>query len=179
MARINKHLFIDDYEIEELSSLQRIMHQPKKVGAVLRHPRNTTQIRSAPMWDAESDIYKMLYLADGVYYAVSNDGLNWEMPDLGRPNLFNTYPRNQVITETEDGRLRGGPGSVVLDTDDPDPNRRYKGIGGISANGYDFKYIDSPPVRASDETQIVYDQEKRRFLLLLVYSLAGVSSTGN
>lgn len=55
----------------------------------------------------------------GVAYARSADGVHWEKPDLGLVEFCGDRHNNLIST------LAHGTG-VMLDPDDPDPNRRYK-----------------------------------------------------
>lgn len=76
----------------------------------------------------DGDRYRMWYLAwpevppagnsSFVAYAESEDGIQWEKPDLSGSNIVN-LARHQA--------------SVVHDPDDPDPTRRYKAVGMIQS----------------------------------------------
>ena len=60
-----RQLFLDDAVIERIEKLARTMHQPTKRGAVLKpdipSDGKLIQVRSAPMWDDQEQVYKMLY----------------------------------------------------------------------------------------------------------------------
>ena len=57
-------------------------------------------------------------------YAVSQDGFNWERPDLGLIE-FNGNKDNNII-DLFDGQPCLTSAPVLYDPDDPDPNRRFK-----------------------------------------------------
>ena len=106
-----KYLFVDDLHIEERDNLARVLHQPEKFGAVLqpeyRWENIGVHINTAPMWDPEEEVYKLVYgsgaephdltTADLLMttvsaprrsqsffcYAISRDGVEWEKPFLG------------------------------------------------------------------------------------------------
>src|SRR5262245_50415585 len=59
-----RQLFLDDYVVAELQGLKRTLHQPRKLGAVIRGstPSETIQIRTAPVWDKDANVYKLWIL---------------------------------------------------------------------------------------------------------------------
>lgn len=148
-----KHLFIDDYYVEDIDNLARVLHQPRKFGSVLRPEHRWENIgagtRSAPMWDPTEGIYKLVYQASAepvdltkddllmtsaetptrrhsfYCYATSSNGVDWQKPFL------DLYPYEG---KSWDGKPIAGqnniiPGGIdaVRDPNDPDPSRRYKG----------------------------------------------------
>ena len=54
-----RQLFLDDFDIEQLSNLRRSLHQPIKKGAVIRNPDPdaTVQTRNAPYWDPDHEAF--------------------------------------------------------------------------------------------------------------------------
>ena len=147
-----KYLFIDDHNVEQVENLARILHQPRKHGAVLRPEHrwenNGTTLNNAPIWDSEKQVYKLVYgcasepvdwTADDLFmrgvtgprridsyfcYAESADGVIWEKPTL---DLY------EYEAMAWNGKRIGGANNIipggkpaVLDPHDPDPNRRYK-----------------------------------------------------
>jgi len=59
-----RQLFLDDTGIEMIDNLSREMHQPRKLGAVIRPDCSigitSHQTRTAPIWDPDEQIYKFL-----------------------------------------------------------------------------------------------------------------------
>ena len=60
---------------------------------------------------------------EGLCYATSKDGLNWEKPALGLIEFEGSRANNLVMRRATHGIHAGG---VLKDYDDPDPSRRYK-----------------------------------------------------
>ena len=147
-----KYLFIDDHHVEEMNNLARVLHQPEKQGAVVqseyRWENIGVHIQTAPMWDPDEGVYKLVYgsgaeppdltLDDLMMitvsapnrgenffcYATSEDGINWEKPFL---ELFE-YEVNSYRGEPIGKQNNIIPNSTtpVRDPNDPDPKRRYK-----------------------------------------------------
>ncbi|OHB75057.1 MAG: hypothetical protein A2W31_04765 [Planctomycetes bacterium RBG_16_64_10] len=132
-------LFVDDYLLAATENIRREVHHPTK------HPANPLLIGDKP-WeergtvfqivrrDEASGRFRMWYagyvnfrLPDGVpvrfpaLYAESKDGITWDKPALGL-HEFNGSKENNIIIPA--GNLWG----LFVEPDDPDPNRRYKGI---------------------------------------------------
>jgi len=191
-----KHLFIDDQVVEEIDNLARKLHQPRKYhgNAVLRPEHRwenaSIQIRTTPGWVPEEGVFKMLYFAsaapseagtggppgDGSFicYATSEDGVNWEKPFLG----LHDYEARLWTGEPVGGQNNIVPtGSMlapVYDPGDPDPQRRYKGMGWrkgaaglvpmVSPDCLRWRYLDVEPVPSSDEAHFSFDGERRLFI---------------
>lgn len=143
-----RQLFLDDQGLDTIEGLKRAMHSPRKLGAVIR-PRyfdgqeTSIQTRSGPQWDAQLGRYRLWLISNDCYE--SADGLHWT-PTTGRPSVA-------VI-------------NAVIDPDDPDPKRRYKGLVSrdatrepvISADGIDWQKLDVPPIPSQDESNLSYDE---------------------
>jgi hypothetical protein len=147
-----KYLFIDDHHIEEIDNLARILHQPRKFGAVLqpqfRWENIGVNIVASPMWDPSEEVYKLIYGAtaesldfstadlltnsvsapsrgDGFYcYATSRNGFNWEKPFLELYDYEGLAYTGKPIGN-QNNIIPNGV-SCVRDPNDPDPGRRYK-----------------------------------------------------
>ncbi len=85
----------------------------------------------AVIYDADEAKFKMWYNASAVpgrgrawCYAVSEDGQNWEKPELGLFE-FNGSKANNIVAFWNDPSFSG----VFKDSHDPDPARRYKAWG--------------------------------------------------
>ena len=132
----SKQLFIDRRFIEKSENIELTVNPPvKRPGAVLK---------SDKPWDAfnliyysiakDGDVYKMWYQAydddqwgrgvPRMCYAVSQDGLNWEKPNLGLVE-YNGSKENNILLE-EPSKL----GYVFIDPHGK-PEQRYKMLSGI------------------------------------------------
>ena len=81
-------------------------------------------------------------------YSTSEDGVNWENPELGFYEWRGSKKNNIALA----------PGSehlahIIRDETDPDPQRRYKALFGsngrkpaVSADGFEWTMLDVPPV---------------------------------
>lgn len=141
-----RQLFIDDYDIERMHCLERV------VNPVHKYERNPVlkgeepwcwraQVYGTAMLDPTDSRFKLWYLAipglpnppmiDGrlrvphttlVAYATSEDGIHWEKPNLGQVN-FEGSKKNNLLAVGRDNREGI---TVLLDQRASDPNRRYK-----------------------------------------------------
>lgn len=132
-----KQLFVDDYIIDELTGVKKVLNpfQKYKANPVLKldkpweYPGKIGQF--ATIYDEQEHVYKAWYhaarirhdKAPKVYgcYATSKDGVNWGKPNLG---LFD------YEGSTQNNILNPKPGevalSVVKDRGEADPAKRYK-----------------------------------------------------
>ena len=187
-----KQLFIDAGIVENIDNLARKLHQPEKFrgNAVVRPEsrweNGAIQIRTTPAWVPEEGLFKMLYSAAAeplptgeggpfICYATSPDGVNWEKPFLGLHDYEAlTWRGTPVGTENNivsTGRRLLAP---IYDARDPDPQRRYKGMGwqkgqpgltpAISADCLHWKYLDVPVVPSSDEAHLTYHADRGLFV---------------
>jgi len=146
--RAHKTLFLDDHHIAEMTGLKRVMHRPVKKGAVFMPHGETDGIRvqtaSAPVWVPEEGVFKLFYMGFpyrnhgwivgeiGSALAVSPNGLDWKRPVLNKVEIGGSTANNRFFV---DPNLRWGANKlmeVIHDPDDPDPQRRYKGLLGAS-----------------------------------------------
>jgi hypothetical protein len=179
LTKGHKLLFIDPSALQEATAVTWKVHQPHKVGAVMRPDLpwegNSIQIRSAPIWSAEEHVWKLWYFGAGdgrSGFATSQDGIHWEKPNLGKVLFNGTKDNNMVaVTGTIPDRAAGMIENVVYDPDDPDPNRRYKALAGtenrrpvVSANGVDWTALDTPPISGDDESSMYYDRSSKLFI---------------
>ncbi|MES1213373.1 MAG: hypothetical protein ABUL64_02195, partial [Singulisphaera sp.] len=175
-------LFFDDEFVTESHNLTRCMHQPQKRGAVLRPDRSISeewiQIRSAPAWIPAEGRYYMAFLSRRTgpcdsLVAYSRDGLHWERPQLDRPGIDLT---NRVVVENPLPRFNE-TSNIVFDPDDMDPARRFKALVGAEgrlpaagADGVSFRLLNERVINSSDESQLLYDRARRRFVATLKVS---------
>ncbi len=177
-----RHLFIDGQAVEETVKVTQTMHQPTKRGVVVRPDRPSDgvwiEIRDAPFWVPDEQIYKMYYLYgtdhdgnSGTAYAESEDGLTWRKTIVGRALDHGSTENNHVSVEPDlrwpDNYLNG----VVYDPDDTEPSRRYKAFIGahsrqpnVSANGFDWNRLPVAPLESMDESQMTLDRDRRTFI---------------
>jgi len=191
-----KHLFIDDHVVEEIDNLVRKLHQPLKFerNAVVRPEHRwenaAIQIRTTPAWVPEERVFKMLYFASAgpvdsdiggpsgtgsfICYATSEDGVNWEKPFLGLHDYEAFSWRGKPIGKENNIVPAGMMLAPIYDAGDPDPERRYKGMGwregvrgltpSVSADCLHWKYLDVPQVPSSDEAHFTHDEENRLYI---------------
>ena len=137
-----KQLFLDDLLIAERSRISNFMYRPDK------HPNNPI-IRADKPWEMESGIsglssrsiiydaeercFKMWYRApewqNGLSpwcYASSQNGYDWEKPDLGLYEYKGSRRNNILAAWDAANDVAFG---TVYKTPDPDPQGRYKGMG--------------------------------------------------
>ncbi len=181
-----KQLFLDDFVVQQISGLRRTMHRPTKRGAVLRpdipSDGSLVQIRSAPMWVPDEQVYKLIYIAYtmddhstiGPALALSKDGVRWDKPQLGQMAVRGSTKNNRIVIDPKLRWPSNAFENVIYDPDDPDPSRRYKGLLGaqgrvpvVSPDGVHWKKLDVPTIPSSDESQLVHDREHGRFLAML------------
>lgn len=134
----NPQLFLDNLLIASSSNVKKVFHPPQK------HPDNPLMTQEHPweerylqiygtvLYDGETDRFRMWYMSSAsidaapeslVCYAESEDGVHWTKPMVG-PSPWNGHDRNNIV-------LFGGHGICVMrDDSDPNPDRRYKGLGG-------------------------------------------------
>lgn len=175
-----KQLFVDASALEKVDGLSWQLHQPKKVGAVIRVDQpwegRSIQIRSAPVWSIEDGAWKIWYFSDNriTGIALSKDGVHWNKPDLGlvefrgsKSNNLVALPPNATGPANSTGMLM----NVVLDPDDPDLGRRYKALWGtkdrrpvVSRDGLNWKALDVPPISSDDESSLYHDRDQRLFI---------------
>ena len=127
-------LFVDQVLVRSAESISFTLHPARK------HPLNPLlkaefpwegwrlEIYGSVIYDEESRLFKMWYLGETpdipdypLLYATSRDGVHWEKPFVGAVSYAKADKHNIVAT----GLLLA---SVIRDSRDPDPQRRYKMI---------------------------------------------------
>ena len=176
-----RQLLLDDYIVEHVEHLRRTMHQPVKRGPVLKaeEPWEGVFIGafSPPMWVPEEGVFKQIYECrydkpgqpNQYALATSTDGVRWEKPKLGLVEFDGTRDNNLFPTP-DNCRLV----HVVFDPDDPDPQRRYKGLltipGGrvpvVSPDCLHWQKLDAQ-LPSSDAGTMAFDRDRRLFMALL------------
>ncbi|MFH1009353.1 MAG: hypothetical protein V1800_17900 [Candidatus Latescibacterota bacterium] len=119
-----------------------------------------------------------------VCYAVSQDGLEWERPNLGRIRIQGSGDNNILFA---DSGFFLGCVTVICDVDDPDPGRRYKMLvydhdgasrdgarTAISPNGIDWNFVGEFPVLPSQDTPCLWhDREAGVYVAFLKTRIDG------
>jgi hypothetical protein len=131
-----KQFFVDDYIVEGLSGLERVLHEAQRApeSPVLwgEHAWEKwgTWIYGSVFQDESSGQLRMWYQTNAgspegalVCYATSEDGLSWHKPELGVV-AFRGSRANNIVWAT--GYSDAYCPSVIYDPRDPDPQRRYK-----------------------------------------------------
>jgi hypothetical protein len=173
-----RELFMDDYRIQEMIDVQRIIIPGTKskilIAATEPWEGNSTYIYGTVLKDEPAGSgYRMWYTAylDAHYYlcyATSKDGVNWIKPKLGVFD-FKGSKENNICSD--------GGGTVVYDETDPDPARRYKLMRFqgekeffgynifVSPDGINWERGASKPVLPyGDVANIAFDKEKKLYI---------------
>lgn len=142
-------LFLDDHVIARMDGVKRTLCRPA------RHPGNPLMVQDQPweqrliklygtvLYDAGARIFRCWYLATesdrGVpdtpeapgtaeycqCYAESRDGITWTKPMVG-PGRYGPYEKHNIVIPDAHGF------SVLFTPEDPDPERRFRGVGGAT-----------------------------------------------
>lgn len=180
-----RQLFIDDVGIKEIINLTRKMHQPRKLGAVIRSDRSigitSHQTRTAPVWDPMEKVYKFLVHGrpddmniSACSYFESKDGLHWTKPSLNQIEYHGSTDNNYLSVDA--GIYRLAPVLFVYDPSETDPSRRFKGSAHfmhrindqqsepsvgflVSPDARNWKMLDGISVRSSDKQNISWQKE--------------------
>ena len=134
-------LFLDEEGVVNIDNLSRTMHQPVKRGPVVKpdipSDGSSIQIRSAPMWDHEQKVYKLIYSASGpenvtesgmalAYRPTASTGRS---PNSDRGSKCVARSGTTASRATRHQRLLPPPfENTVHDADDADLSRRFKGL---------------------------------------------------
>lgn len=160
--QVSKHLFFDRDQYENIQSITQTMNPPRKHDAAVMLPDrpweqvNKTQITAYGTVLREAGGFKMWYqiywlpvpfdrdkqrLVYG--YATSHDGLEWDKPILGLKQYMGSTANN-VLAGDDDHMCHGA--TVIADSHEVDPSRRYKliavpGYLGYSADGIHWRRV--------------------------------------
>ncbi|MST93657.1 MAG: hypothetical protein EXS33_00015 [Pedosphaera sp.] len=182
-----RQLFLDDFVIGDLNQVSRVIHQPTKyagnpvVRADVPTDGNFIQIRDAPCWEEQEQVWKMWYLrfgddgngAGGAGYARSKDGLHWEKPVLGVVESHGSRNNNLVTVKDEP---RAFIHHVFLDPH-AQPAQRYKGMIEsrglqplVSADGFVFTKLAVPVIPSGDESHVNWDERQQQYILTVKHN---------
>ncbi len=146
----HKQLFLYKDLVEDSQDVVRRLHRPRRYegNPVLTVDRPWESGGNVELWggsvlyDEDDSMFKMWYrtapdleviedghdVPEGGYracYAVSEDGLHWEKPELGLRE-FDGSTRNNMLPPSKDGSGYIRRPNLIKDYEEPDPNRRYK-----------------------------------------------------
>lgn len=146
-----RQLFLDDRGIAEIQNLNRVMHQPEKIGPVITSsdPLKTVQTRTAPDWDPHEQVYKTWTIRNDPVLHQSTDGIAWV-----------TGPDPNMRTDL-----------VVYDASDLDPNRRFKAVlpnvgVAVSPDGINWSTVPGVAgVPSGDEYNLSFDEQNHQYIL--------------
>lgn len=129
-------LLLDNHVVDDVWMVRRSPELPlkcRKNPVLISGPpmEGCTVVAQSVLYDDEDKLFKMWYtISDSVApppgirrvtrpaYAVSEDGVHWEKPNLGLVEWKGSKDNNLL--------LENGVPSVIKDPADPDPSRRYK-----------------------------------------------------
>lgn len=173
-----RELFLDDYRLDSMVDVQRVVH-PGKKSPPLISPTEPWEGRAVYIYGTvlkeqpEGSGYRMWYTTfNGDYYlcyATSTDGLTWHKPHLGLVDFKGSKDNN--IT-------RVGGGALIYDPDDRDSERRYKLMSYSAApkdkagywvcfspDGLHWTpYAGNPVIAYGDVASVAYDRQARLFI---------------
>ena len=131
-----KQLFLDNYIIESMTNIKRVIHPAQKyAGNPVLWPSEPWEPKLAVLYGSvieDQGKYKMWYKSGmGVGYAESNDGIEWVKPQLDlvkidgrKTNLL--FVKREKFKGPESLPTFWEPFGVHKDEKAPDPSRRYK-----------------------------------------------------
>lgn len=153
-----RQLFVDDHIIESMDNVRRTMHQPRKKGAVIRpdvhQGESFFQIRSAPHWDKDKQVYRLNVCGKKTKIYESADGLHWKEAGTSELEVWVT----------------------VYDEADPNPLHRHKALlpidnnhitqlgAAVSPDMITWSLLDIPPIDSYDEWNLSLDRDTGTFI---------------
>ena len=168
-------MFTDDWLIDTMTGLHLKLHHPVPQEVVLKFDRPWEGSESwAPNVMKEGDTYRLWYRArrskevSGQAYAVSQDGTQWDRPNLGIIEFEGSTNNNLVWTKP------GGNMNPFLDQNpDAHPSQRYKAIvrgSGViyalqSSDGLHWKLMQEEPIltdRPFDSPNVAFWDTNRK-----------------
>ena len=183
--RDQRQLFLDDRAIEGCRNVRRRLHRPAIHGPIIepQGEQVSVQSRSIPYFNPDKGHWEWWYWANHpcepygpwhstavayTHYAVSDDGFEWDLPELGLHALNGSTANNIAMDPALGERALY---HILCDPRDVDPAQRYKAMMGhhnraphVSANGFDWTAVDTPSVQSSDESHLTWDPQTQRFI---------------
>ncbi len=166
-------LFLDDFLVDSMENLQRTIVTPEK------HPANPLIVQDKPwesrfleiygtvLYEEDSGRFRCWYLGSEhngsppdtpehpktaeyvTCYAESSNGIAWSKPFIG-PRPYGSRNNHNILIEGTHGFC------VLPEPDDPDPRKKYKGVGGplwgYSPDGIHWETHDWRPAVGKNDT---------------------------
>ncbi len=144
-------LFVDDVELYSTSGVRRRVHACQKLPRPVLEPKrpwegNRIYLYGSVHYDETKRRFRMWYQSfpkqttrdkrldrnrhSLVMLAESEDGVHWQRPELGRYK-FAGSKKNNIVYDLNSP-------SILVDSHDPDPNRRFKMIGEVGESRHDL-----------------------------------------
>ena len=207
IERLNseRRMFVDLDEVSLRENVTRCFHSVQRHGPPVLCQQEPWEkmggMTASVIYDEQEQLFKCWYMA-GCYapekqhvqcLALSEDGVHWRRPNLGRHEALGSTANNIVIpAEYHDGQDHFE--TILKDPMDPDPNRRYKAIGwssydwdgplsgiytGTSPDGVQWQFTPEPvfshhprPATADvgpigDAQAMMIDPRRRRYVAFL------------
>jgi len=174
-----RQLFIDDWCVDRVCNIRRVFHRPvKHAGNPILVPDRPWEGNATFVFGAverqKSGQFRLWYYAHDpqpgnhkrsrTCLAVSDDGIRWEKPPVGVHEFGGSFDNNIVI-DTK------GVGSMIVDSDDPRPDFRYKlqlrysGTEGWSSpDGVHWTRRGVILPQSLDATSVHYDPVRRKYV---------------
>ena len=137
-----KQLLVDDYVVEQLSEVNRVVQQPQRVSdepiLVPEHPWEGSLLQMpCVLWDPQQGIFHMYYWAHTqneifTCYARSADGFQWEKPKLNLHVGPDGSKENNIVLRGEGKQARTR--YVIFNPRRDQPHRRFLAL-----------YVDNVP----------------------------------
>lgn len=175
-----RQLFLDDNVVASSTGLSKTMHQPVKKGAVVEPDQpweKWLETRCVPAWNEARGVFQ-LWLSTcspeniaGMTYAESADGIHWTKPILRQWAFKGSLENNFITPDPKLSWPHSVMENIILDPNDPDPSRRYKGFLGAeyrqpiaSPDGIHWSILDVPRIPSMDESNLSYDTLTQTFI---------------
>tara|TARA_B100000686_G_scaffold354995_1_gene468828 strand:+ start:11035 stop:12558 length:1524 start_codon:yes stop_codon:yes gene_type:complete len=198
-----KQLFLDDYSFQTITGLKKVIKRPSKQGYIIKPDRSKgqtlVQSNNKPIWNPDINKWELWYLAfynapfqgpgninwGDYHYATSNDGVEWEYPNLGLYEWENSYHNNLAYHSKLDflkRRAQKNPANIserrlqhlIRDDNDKDINKLYKGLfsnsdtlnryPAFSSNGFEWFFPNIEGIYSEDTSSLMFDSFKSQFV---------------
>ena len=162
-----KHLFIDDAFVQRMENITFVVNPPRKAERVIENIKGPFRKHLTIVEDEDGVIrlYNSIH-DDFLAIRTSKDGINWQIPDLGRGEYRGQ--KNIVLKE-----MVGGLGNPFIDPNGP-PETRWKYISGYhrrgiyvytSPDGYNWRRHKTSilPFRSGTQSCTFYDDQRQLY----------------